>query len=267
MKEVIIICLNLFSPDPLLLDFRKKGAMAQIVHIVQRINKICEKLKRSSPDSLWLFTWREYGITNFESRFLTNDIKTFLKQAMQALTKEYPQLVIVSGTIAVKKRFQSEKTVTKLKKLQVHYLENLKINKINYADTTISDAEIARIRTYLESSDQYQSIDVVRNTCYVFAKGMCIGRHDKVTAYHETKDRNTILNEAFFQPGKSKKNPAIFHIPNNDNPITIGIEICVEHDYGILKSYAKDTGSPKPFIHLVLSDSTHPLIQNIYDIW
>ena len=122
--RIAIVALDINKNHP---NFKKNisvSASEQFISFQSYIKKTCEELKKSEPNSVWVIGWSEYGIKHFSSRFIPNELKKIFKAYMQDLTREYPQLIIVAGTIATKKHFNKFVYKEKLEQIKEYYAEN-----------------------------------------------------------------------------------------------------------------------------------------------
>ena len=105
---------------------------------------------------------------------------------------------------------------------------------------------LRKVEDVLENKE-VEGVDVARNTIYLFQGGN-VSRHDKVTPFLETqmeegadedeeKKQEEKHHYTVFQPAKRKKQNALFTFidPTTQQPVSIGIEICREHSFGVLK--------------------------------
>ncbi len=88
----------------------------------------------------------------------------------------------------------------------------------------------------------------VRNTVPVIYRGNLIVAHDKLVRGGEVNP-----DEQGAYKYKMGSKPCYFEIPNDvtngPGPIRCGLEVCMEHDLGILARYAKPTGKQYPDIN------------------
>jgi len=250
--KIALVALNMNKNADTFEDFDKLPAEEKVLLIKQRIKDICADLQKAEPDSMWLVSWREFGITDKgESKALPRSVKKMLQKEMQELTRQYPQLTIIAGTLSTLSHSTDPDKLNRIK----NYYDNHPWVKTRES-SKLKDKHIlneqAKVGKALESEAiSREGFDAIRNTCFVF-NGNDIWNHDKITPVYE---KNYANRNALFQPG-SKKNPqnssylTLFH-PSTGEPIRVGVEICREHLFGVLHKSEED----KALIHLILSDS------------
>jgi len=271
MPEVVIVALDINKNDDDFLEFDQLTAIEKIELIEKRIKAICEELETKEPSAAWILTWREYGITDgIDKRAVSSEVKAIFKEKMINLTKQYPNLSIVAGTISTKKHFNSEQE-KKLDAIKEFYAEHgwMKEQESKFKESKFKSDKQQQIRKEkkkikeLKTSIPKEGFDVVRNTCYLFSEGT-IWRHDKTAPMEETEG-NIDLQKAIFQPGGSVRNInslcAVRHPVQKRTPINLGIEICREHEFAFLK---KTSQGSKPLIHFIMSDTTNLNLDHIH---
>lgn len=251
MKETAIVALDINSEDPNFESYNKKSADEKINFIANRIEKICEELNKKEPDSQWIVAWREYGITEADSKFISNESKKLLKEKMTALTEKFPKLTILSGTVATNKYVNEEKYQTKVSSLEQQYKKSEWIDqeetKKEKKEEGTSDPQFSLHRDLIKKKYKKASegTNIVRNTSYIFSSGKCIARHDKTSPYYETSDSTewhkrlnpfkrykTMVKNTLFQAGNKQENPSHIVLSSGD---VLGLELCREHFLGVLK--------------------------------
>jgi len=246
-------------------SFNQLSATDKIALIKQRIISACEELATKAPDSMWIVTWREYGITDgADSRSVSSRVKISFKEEMIALTKHYPQLAILAGTISTAKQTKLIQLKTILEYYQAHrWIEELeksssqktKIDELKKTEQQIAlhRKQIEDLLTIESSESKTNVVTVIRNTCYLFI-GDKILRHDKSAPIDETG----ILANTVFQPAKGKNASPIFDIQHTvtGQPLRLGVEICRESDFGVLRKWLleKEDSANTPLIHFIISD-------------
>ncbi len=242
-------------------SLEKESFDNQLNIFTNKIKEICKKLDEENASKPWIIAWREYGLTDgnergIPNRYLSLDQKRKLKDEMSQLTKDYPQLTIIAGTVATQRPIHPEKKPeveqevkteadeqSKKQSDKIHKLKEA-IEKPVYEDYEAATAKAkTKLRTLLMMNDFF----VVKNTSYVFSNGSCIAKHDKTVQFEETAGFEP-ADKVIFKPGKAKShNPVI-----NEN---IGIEICAEHGDGYMRQHIEVTHQPKPLIQFILSAS------------
>src|SRR5262245_40027671 len=107
MSKIAVVALDINRSDDAFDEYEKLSGEEKIKYVEKRIKDICEQLKDKEPDAMWVVTWREYGITEGgpESRSISNELKKQFKAAMLDLTRAYPNLTILAGTVSTQKHF------------------------------------------------------------------------------------------------------------------------------------------------------------------
>jgi hypothetical protein len=227
---------------------QEKIIYERILFLAKRITEIAEELKIQAPDSMWIIVWREYGIQG-SARPAINiipEMKDFFKNQMVKLTRKYPQLTIIAGTIVTKELITREK-LHDIKKYYSDLQQGFNSEILSKNSQLIKHQQEV---LDLEQNTAIKKIFALRNTCYIFFSTRAIRCHDKVMPYRE----NNYTNAVFQAAKKNNKNPMV-QIPHpiTKEQITIGIEICYEHYCGLLKS----SQHPKPLLQFVLSASSN----------
>lgn len=268
--RIVLAALDANKNDINYKKLKSLSADQQIKQIENSIRDICADLSKREPDAMWIVSWREYGISDGDSRFLSPEAKQLLKSTMQNLTKEFRNLAIISGTVPTKRHFDQFESKEKLEQLTKAYAES------EWLAGEEKKAEDEQVFLHLQKVDRLkqeenkEGIDVVRNTCYVFQGGE-IQRHDKTAPYLETllsEDADVsadALNNIVFQPGRGKtNNPIITLVHPSGKEFKVGIEICREHRFGTLKNRSPDE---KPLIHLVMSDGMDIFLDKLHGVY
>jgi hypothetical protein len=227
-------------------EYKSLSAEKKILLIQDAIISICEDLKKQEltgklqPNSMWIIGWREYGITEADSKFVTSKTKAFLKETMNNLVDKYKQLNIIAGTVASKRRVS--------KQLFLASYETIKNRIKDYQEkglhSLVDNSHIDRVKDLATEA----GVDLVRNTCFVFPKKV----RSKAIGHFETLDykEDTPNTTMAFYPGKEANFTLELKHPNQKDIVKIGIEICFEHLNGALRRIHK-----KPVdIHFILSD-------------
>jgi len=203
------------------------------IGIIQRaIIRAYKAMQNQHPDSEWIIiVWREYGI--FDLSFLTHEDQKKLKSVLTELINNSPKLIIVAGAILYKKTTTSDK----LDKVLQAYLPHKDILK---AESKILNCSHPFNQAYQQIKNSQKCLPdntvffKLKNVSYVAAHQNPIAQHGKITPYNEYHGGNT-----FFQPPNSKGISPIISIVNKENQqIKLGIEICREHYFSLLKQYA-----------------------------
>ena len=246
------------------------SAISKLAILADHIDKLMSGLEKTEPDVLHVITWREYGISGADSKFVTLEEKNLIKKTLRDLAQKYPSLVIVSGTIACVKHFENfsierfntiEKDYAHLQgqgeseqQITFHLKQLQEIKPGNKISVLEEDGSV-------EEEHVIRGAKVIRNTCYIIQRSIT-KRHDKTTPHIETVDYSgEQLQNAVFRPGKSTtRNPIIYVIhPETKEKVSLGIEICFEHQNKVLKMMAKNNLLD---LHLILSDFTRTKLQN-----
>ena len=228
-------------------SYRELSAINKIKLIKRRIQNVCELLKKEKPKATWIFVWREYGIFDINSRSISNIAKQSFKKQMKLLSLKYPNLIIIGGTVATRKKLQGgDLGVIK------SYYDSLKL----YEEIEDKDEYLCnQIQYHKDDIEDLEGCDVIAfaNKARVFFHGE-EKKHGKLTPYSETIDK---LN-GIFQPAKGKNLSPILDIKKDPLNIRIGIEICREHlqEFKVLQQYMIDKAiKDKPLLHFVLSNT------------
>lgn len=269
-SKFAVVALDIQTTNFRFAEYNALSATEKVDHICARIESLCQLLDQKEPDADWIINWREYGISDPDSRYVSNETKKYLKEKMQALTAKYPKLTVISGSVATKKDVGPAKAEEVLEKVEQYYQGNKAITTDDLAEGMYHLQKVKEL-----AKKNPDALVVVRNTSYIFSKGTCIGRHDKSMPYLETtsaepwnstrEDKlNNQMENAIFQPGNKKNPTSIFTLlTTSGDTIEIGIEICREHSLGVLKDEAQ-AGNILPFFHFVSSFGMTTSLDNIY---
>jgi predicted amidohydrolase len=94
-----------------------------------------------------------------------------------------------------------------------------------------------------------RGLELAYNTAYLYLCGEQIGLYHKKSDFEENLTAQNIAHV-------TADGPSVFSIPTQDGDnLNLGIEICLDHNCGVLKKYHETIapGGRKPDIHLVLS--------------
>lgn len=203
----------------------------------------------NAKDHTVIIGWREYGLTESKSKFVSVAQKNELKKTMLSLTAQYPNLIIIAGTVAVKKHFK-QLSVELQKSIQSDYAS------IKNQHSLTSDREIEfnlHKASWIKERASDDGVHIIRNSCFVF-HGSSFQRYDKSLPHYETDDNGTELNNGVFRPSKAKTANPIVTIMIDGEPLRIGLEICRDHGYGVLKTRLAQSNTSNPDLHCIVSD-------------
>jgi hypothetical protein len=255
-SRVVIIGLHAPSNVPYYPSFAAFSADEKIRRLTNRIHQLCENLSKQEQHAMWIIAWREQGITDANTHFISNNSKKLLKIALANLTLQYPQLVIIGGLSSLKE-FNGPACQDKIQRVVEHY-QNHQALVDKQQDCVLFREWNKHFSQAKTLAAQNKSIArVLRNTVYLFQQGN-VSRHDKIFPFAETKDlydkEYDTLKHSIFEPAKEAKKGCIFEInhPISRQKMTIGVEICFEHAFNLLKQQCQNPVD----IQFVLSDAT-----------
>jgi hypothetical protein len=264
--DIIIIALDIrITIDPKNFQiYSKKSAIDKIAFLAQRIENLCEQQQDKDPTAVWIITWRENAIWEPDSDQISNEVKKHFKNEMSQLTKKFPQLTLIAGTVRTQKQVK-DNVANKLTSIESYYKEHQwilnKENKLKHDTDKTMQRHLERVNAL--QANNTAEINVIRNTCYIFNNGN-IERHDKSSPYRTEffNSKGQRIPNSIFQPAKGRNKNPIFTIKNPlaQTTFEIGIEICREHFLGLLKQ----TQKTKPLLHFVLSDRVEVTESNKY---
>lgn len=245
-QEIVII--------PFMLDtdnhYEAFTADEKINLLATRISEVCEILKKQKPNATWIMGWREYGIRDVGKRSISDETRIILKETMKAISRTYPNLIIVAGTVLTRK----EKKISDLPKILRYY------DDLNWVETKEKSQSDVKERQHLafhrdqltklqaKQLDKDQKIMVLANKARIYYRGT-EKRHGKIAPYNETQGLGEF---AVYQPGKDQNLNPIIKIDDN---LSVAISICREMHPEldlVKKSHKKDE---TPLLHFVLSYS------------
>jgi hypothetical protein len=251
--SVAFVAIDICSDDDNFRQYKLQSASKKIDQIRNRIVAMCKTLKEKElkhelkSNSMWIVAWREYGITEADSRVITPETKLLFKKVMQELTDQYPQLTIIAGTVATQKMIDKSIAQAKIDSIKDRYAE---IDKISREEIRIKSSNevkhhLDKVLT-VEDSAIEQGFEVIRNTCFIFPGNY---KRSKIAPFQEVN--NSELPNSVFYPGRFENNIFSLPRPGSHDVFTVGIEICREHHFNTLATASAE----QPFLHLVLSDS------------
>lgn len=272
VPKVDVIVLNILHTDKEYQAYTRLTAEEKIDKISKAIiNTINElKLKNCETNSLKIFVWREYGISNKDSRFCDINVSNQLKNKMLEITTENKDVCIIAGTIATKKHFDNFTIIDKEKVKDAYkhpFLQRIvKLEKkINY-QTNTNNSTISEHEKNANDLDLTKGVTIVKNTCNVIYQDKTY-KHGKLFPYFETKDEHEVNppENIAFRPSKGNTVNPFFKIthPETGDEITFVVEICAEHPLGYTKELIKRNIIERPHIHFVASASSPTFPKNV----
>lgn len=267
-QKIDIIVLDVHTREKFYADFHEKSANEKIQHFSEVIEEAMKQFEQKSDNNMKIFVWREHAISDPNSKFSNNETRKILKVKMQELAKRYPNICIIAGTIATKKEINNY-TLKHYEEIEKAYSDPILTDSRNHvvvsSQNKTKPTQASLHYTQLEKTKNMSKVTVVFNSCYVF-QGENTYRRDKLVPFHETEEKHkknkqiNMSGDIVFRPGVGKTaHPFITIINTNTNqPLVIGIEICIEHK----KRYLMDVMdrrnfTEKPMIHFVISDAVH----------
>jgi len=276
MPRVVVVALDLNAYDGTINDFTTLPADEKIDRIKIRIQLLCEQLKEKEPNAVWLISWREYGITDSDSRSISNSSRIKLKKTMQELTKQYPNLNIIAGTVSTRKHLNT----LDIDEINKRYLMSHSVSELEQKLAKPDDQQRLIHKNRIDTISNFNlGADVLRNTCYLFINGKTffgsptqdIQRHDKLAPFNETAE-NKNYPLAVYWHGKARAQKSTFEINylrsaglfdfTTENSFNVLIEICREHGLNVGLEQLKDKKIPLPLIHFVLSATCYLIPKN-----
>lgn len=257
--RVVVVTLECIKDDENYDLYQLMSAREKIENLIRRIFYVCNELTQKEPHAKWMLVWPEYGIANNNKTCLTADEKSIFKKRLQDITRDYPQLAIIAGTVPTERIYAGVRTRAKTAKIK-RKLSEIEVAYDAQAWVSRSEVMLAEEEMYREHRQQLRIMDrvsetcVVRNTAYVFVGGQCAARHDKIAPYMEWK--RSLVSNGLFQIGKGRNANSLMTINYQDGvSIPICVEICRENFFGVARREWMDSGKERPVIHFVLSDT------------
>lgn len=257
--RINIISLDIHRNNPNFKMFNMLNADSKIDIISSIIEDTMSQLEKNDADAMNIFVWREYGISDADSKFVSLETKNELKKIMQTIADKHPSIVIIAGTVASKKHFKNYS--------QENWLKIYDAYKIEEHDKTLNfstiQSHLSKAKS-VEASAPKTGITVIRNSCLIFQKATKMTRIDKTIPHFETTENQIDIEHAFFRPGHSSNSIVTLVHPVTKELITVSIEICKDHPYGKSKHQLTiDKDKSKPLLQFVLSDHTIIFPQNV----
>lgn len=242
--------------------FHSLPVLQQVGYVVARIHLIAQALQQSNPKANWIITWPEHGIAP-RAGYVTVAEKDAMKVAFAELTEVYPQLIIIAGTVKYARHYEEADQATFEEKVEQVTRAYLALDWLHQRERCWS-AMPANAKLYHHAGQVAEVAKcrgkktIVRNVCFVFQTGQCVGSHAKLAPVGETDspDGYPHSNHLFYVGAKNKKSCFIDLSLIGGATIRVGIEICREHMLGVLQHELSESPEANfPDIHFVLSDS------------
>lgn len=236
---------------PFLLDigksFKELPPSDKINLLENRIYEVCQILGKTKPNATWIIGWREYGIEGVKGFSITDEERKKLKSVMLAVSAQYPNLVIIAGSIlTVKKKKVSELDTILSYYDSLDWLEDLEKKYFTPACHQISKHKEA-IRSIQKSLKKSDDVSVTSNKAVLFHNGSS-QRHGKNAPFEENSG---ISAPVVYQPGKENNASPIITI-NTD--LTIAVSVCRESDPSI-RLISRTIGNRKIPLQFLLSNT------------
>ncbi len=252
---VVGLDLNILNDEKENFKYKRLSAREKINLIRDAIIVICENLKKQelngklAHNSMWIIGWQEWGITEYQSKFLTSESKSLFKKVMEQLVSQYKQLTIIAGTVASQRDISKDK-FEKYSALIKKRIDDLK--EKGFHSTENITEKLQELKAAADNGPAY----MVRNTCFVFSFPSQTKKRSKAVSCFDTQDHIALEPElklnanAVFYPGKHTNFVFDLSYPDGVTKLNVGVEICYEHKVGALKSVYKDPVD----LHLIISD-------------
>ncbi|HHT0595075.1 TPA: hypothetical protein ACTXXA_003729 [Legionella anisa] len=250
LQKTVVVALDICKYSENFGEYSRLSTLKKTDLVNQSIRNVCNNLSKTHPMDKWIISWREYGVSD-ES--ISDVDKKIFESTIQNLCKEFPNLLIISGNIKTRKEINLEKAK------EIHalydsyqYLAEIEEQQTKNADKHYIKKEREKINSAIESAST-QPILAVRSTAFLFnAEGT--RKHDKLAPTDEAGKTE------IHHPAKEKNKAFFFRFGNE----TIGIEICREHHFGLLRKEGEALGIKKPLFHFVLSDTIALNLNNAF---
>lgn len=277
-QEVVVVAIDANRRDTRIENFSSLSSDEQLKILTEKIQFICEELKKSHLESQWIIAWREYQISggSLEKRAVSGEFKNRYKEAMAEFVKKYPNLTIVAGTVATEKKGSKDKLDRVTKSYQA--LSDYHEEEMKTVGSRIESHEFARHIQELEtakkvSQEDNQEFKIIRNTCYVFTAGRdanddhvpAIRKHSKTTPQGDS--RVTLYSGLrVFHPGDENSKSPIIDI---NGGFKIAAEVCREHDFNVAGREAskQNVSQSDVLIHFVISDTIKLNPKNFHGVY
>ncbi len=277
--EIIITALDVRDDQDEYGVYAHLSAVEKMVRIKKRIIDICEQLKKQHPNAMWILAWQEsaiFGKRGLNNEFLGKGIHSHLaarfKYQMSELTKRFPNLTIIAGTLPVRKPVQNIGQLNAIKRSYRPYQwisvveKNVLEDDLEAPYTLPFKTHLNQVSIFIENKKQVPDLHAYSKICYIFTSKNGepkIFRHDKSAPFEETE--NEVWYDKKFKPhhipdvfcpARPMHSKQIFTLehPTTKEPIDIGVEICREHVIGLLKHLNPEK---KPLLHFILSASCY----------
>lgn len=265
--RIIVLALEILKVGDDFLLYKQKTVKEKIDLLSDNIINGYQCAINAHPNAEWVIAvWREHGIADHPLNSISIADKQYLDMVMKQLTDHHKKLVIVSGGTLIRQTVP----FAKLEEIHIAYQA---IGAIKETEKYFDDQQvIAHENEVQELIDNKFFNSLIfndhlikyKNKAYVYYRNQKSG-HGKLTPFNELESERTgllpiIPDNKVFEPAKGRHLRPIVSIDKN---LTIGVEICRENSFSIVKNAAGQEENP---IHLqfVVSDSCRLLIDSIH---
>ena len=246
--------------DPDYVHYYALSAKQKIDDIAQRLAVLCGELAKTKPDAMWIIFWSEYGITAANNKVVSAQDAGYLQKKMFELTQKYPQLVIFSGTMAVKNEYrimtEEEMLAARDHLVQVEesyrtpMMKSMRVREENSNEQEISSHHKAVVDLQKVLDEQAASlpsaIGSLTNSCFVFQNNKIIAEIHKMAPCKETVGMTGVV----YYPKFSDHLVSLMHHKTGAT-FSIYVSICRETAFYLAEVSEKLNG--KAFLHCSLS--------------
>ncbi|WP_419418460.1 hypothetical protein ACNVED_07795 [Legionella sp. D16C41] len=240
IKKIILIAFNLLhNPTFEKLSFDDQLAVLGIATI-----NTYKAVKKARPDAYVIVAWRERGLCN--QLALSQENVDKLIDILGRITQQKDLLIIAGSIISQKKVIVSEKQ-DKLMEVKDAY------NQYQFVETLEKAKNYSF--SFLDHKNQFNLISKeaqffkIKHTSLFFKDGAKVYRRHKIAPWEEIP-RNVEKPHAY-----TLKKQELIYTLDEENHKTIGVEMCFEHNLGLMQHAVKNQMIPAPTIHLIIADS------------
>lgn len=223
------------------IEFRTKKFREQLAYLSTELHKICQQLDAMANDNhRWVIVWRESGLTDGMSEYVSSEHLKLLREMMNSITKQYSKLTIVAGAVQVRK---------KIDRTKADHLHKLSLAIESYDSMQKNHPFVEKdihFRMHKQQITHPKVTSLVSNTCYISRNGAIVGKRRKTLPHDETRG----LDHAFaYRPGSG----IVAQARIDDD---LAVEICKEHCGQVYKTQHAKGNMPAAKLQILMSHSS-----------
>jgi predicted amidohydrolase len=217
-----------------------------LAQCVSQTYAACEECASQDGETYlpYVFLAPEYYFAKAANRhFIEQTDQRNILERLRALSLKYNKMLIVPGTIAWwRKAYQGRGDEERIRKATSRLVDRIKVARLGSISSMNSYNMASRLVSDMAKLKKDKEVYLAQNTAYIAYNGKILKYH-KFGNFSETEgdqqDRHVV-----FAPGASAGRFSI-------GPLKFGLEICMDHTFGLLKNTA-EVGD-EVHVHLIVS--------------